>query len=206
VKTARAMAVAAILALLFPAGCTNPPPQLYVLNPIDAPEAGATTRPVATRSLAILPVSVPDYLRRRGIVARAANNRLLVSENQQWGEELSEGLTRVLTVDLVQLLGRDGVVVTSDGQQAHVDAELSLTIDAFERDPSGNAVLAARWTLLDMRSGGGARHFQAVFSEPAPAVHTRSREAATEVAALNQDLDRLATAIAESVRRLGRAR
>lgn len=182
----------------------RPPAQLYVLNPIATSSAATPPPSASAKTLAILPVAVPDYLDRREIVARSADHRLLVNDSERWGEGLSGGLARVLTVDLGKLLSEDGFVVTSGGHQPKVDAELALTIDAFERAPDGSAVLAARWMILDERHGGAESHFQAVYSEPIRADASTSSNAATEVAALNRDLDRLAVDIAASVRQLRR--
>lgn len=196
-----AVTVVTALAALGPTSCTRPPPRLYVLNPIQASGSDIPARSGGTRTLAILPVSVPDYLDRRGIVSRMADHRLVVSDSDRWGEGLSGGLARVLTMDLGTLLAKDGFVVTSGAHQAKVDAELALTIDAFERAPDGNAMLAARWMILDEDRSGAASHFQAVYNEPIRSAGSPRDAAAAEVAALNRDLDRLATDIAASIPR-----
>jgi uncharacterized lipoprotein YmbA len=175
-----------------------------VLNPITAPSTATPVPSASVGTLAILPVTVPDYLDRREIVSRTADHRLQISDRETWGEGLSGGLARVLTVDLGKLLAKDGFVVTSGAHQRKVDAELSLTIDAFERDADGNAVLAARWMIVDERRSGAIMHFQAVYSEPVRAAVSGSAYAAAVVTALNRGLDRLAVDIAESVRELRR--
>jgi hypothetical protein len=68
-------------------------------------------------------------------------------------------------------------------------------IDAFERDPAGNAVLAARWTIRDGRRSAVLGRGQAVYSEA-----TEGPEAAAQVAGLNRALDRLATDLASAIR------
>ena len=190
--------VAAAGMLLLAAACTRPPAQLYVLNPIAAPD-GFHAPTSDARTLAILPVSVPDYLDRRQIVARTSDHRLLLSDADHWGENLQDALARVLTIDLGRLLAPDGFVVTSGGHQPKVDGEVSLTVDAFEIDSGGRALLAARWMVLGERGNESPRHFQAVYSEPV-ASGAGDTHAAAEVAALNRDLDRLADDMARSVR------
>ncbi|MBN9508637.1 MAG: membrane integrity-associated transporter subunit PqiC [Alphaproteobacteria bacterium] len=188
-----------VLALV---GCTLPPPQLYVLNPIAGPDTALPARSVGVRTLAILPVTIPDYLDRREIVARTADHKLLVSDGERWGEGLSAGLGRVLTVDLGKLLAKDGFVVTSGSSPPKVDAEVALTVDAFERGPDSNTVLAARWTIFDERRDGAARHFQAVYTAPVQTSASSGVHASAEVAALNRNLDRLAADMAASVRQV----
>jgi uncharacterized lipoprotein YmbA len=191
------------LGLLALAGCSMlPPPQLYVLNPIGGPDTAASARGANVRTLAILPVTIPDYLDRREIVSRTADHRLQVSDGERWGEGLPAGLARVLTVDLGKLLAKDGFVVTSGGHQPKVDAEVGLTIDAFERGPDGNAVLAARWTIFDERRDGAPRHFQTVYTEPVQTTASGNVRGSADVAALNRNLDRLAADIAASVRQV----
>lgn len=194
---------AALCGLLLLAACTLPPPKLYVLNPIAMPDVHAPLTGHKVRTLAILPVSVPDYLDRRQIISRATDQRLAVDDSAHWGEGLANGFARVLTVDLGQLLAPDGFVVSSGGRQPKVDAELSLTIDAFEVDPQGKAVLAARWMIADEHRGAAASFFQAVYSEPVGVTSGAARTPAA-VAALNRDVDRLARDIARSVRQVVR--
>ena len=194
--------VATALTMLAVVACTSPPARLYVLNPIATPTLPAA-RSTRIRTLAILPVAVPNYLDRPEIVvARTADHGLTVSDGERWGEGLPAGLARVLTIDLGTLLAGDGFVVTSGSRQPKVDAELAVTIDAFEQAPDGNAVLAARWMVLDDRRSGSASHFQATYAEFVSAAAPEAGVAAEAVAALNHNVDRLATDIARSVRQL----
>ena len=54
-------------------------------------------------ALAVGPVVVPPYLRRREIVTRIGSNELRASDTHRWGEDLGQGLARVVAANLVAL-------------------------------------------------------------------------------------------------------
>jgi uncharacterized lipoprotein YmbA len=172
------------------------PPKYFLLN------ASAPSRPMAAtaaatprRTLAIDPVALPDYLNRLEIVTRTAGNSLTVSDSEKWGERLQSGIDRVLVLDLGALLAGDGIVVASGAQTRDIDYELAVFIDAFEREPGGNAVLAARWTIRDGRRSTALTRGQAVYSEP-----TEGPDFAAQVAGMNRALGRLTADLAAAIR------
>jgi uncharacterized lipoprotein YmbA len=200
----RAVGGVTLAVLLAGAACTAPPARYYLLNPVGAnPDAPihATAKP---RTVTILPVAIPDYLDRPEIVARTADNGLAISNGERWGERLPAGLGRVLAVNLGTLLAKDNFIVITGERQPVVDYELFLVIDSFERDPQGQAVLTARWTIRDARRDTAATRSQAIYREPVAAAGNQNTDAAAEVAALNRNLDRLTADLATSLQQLPR--
>jgi uncharacterized lipoprotein YmbA len=193
-----------LVALFAVAACTAPPARYYLLNPVGAnPDAPIHTA-TKPRTVTILPVAIPDYLDRPEIVARTADNGLAISDGERWGERLPAGLGRILAVDLGTLLAKDNFIVITGERQPVVDYELFLVIDSFERDPQGEAVLAARWTVRDSRRDTVATRSQAIYRQPITAAGSQNTNAAAEVAALNRNLDRLSADLAASLRQLPR--
>lgn len=188
-----------LLLLALPACSFAPPPRYYLLNPV-ALEAPARPPAGRARILAIDPVVLPEYLDRPEIVARTAGQELAVSDASRWGERLQAGLDRILALDLSAQLSRDGIVVASGSQTPDIDYELAVVVDAFEKDPQGNAMLAARWTVLDGRRRTVLARSQGIYTEPVAGPGDDA-----QVIALNRTLDRLSTDLAASIRSTARS-
>ena len=188
---------AAMLLALAVAACGSlGPTQYFLLNASTPSRPGAATNAATPRRvLAVDPVVLPEYLNRPEIVARTVANSLAVSDNEKWGERLQSGVDRVLALDLGALLAGEGIVVASGPQQRDIDYELHVLIDAFERDPAGNAVLAARWTIRDGRRNTTLARGQATYSEP-----IEGQGYAGQVAGMNRTLGRLTPDLAAAIR------
>ncbi len=134
--------------LLLGAGCsTAPSPTLYVLKAVDPTpgggEVGATKSGPLT--VALGPITVPDYLDRTEIVRRATDNRLAVADNERWAESLRAGLQRVLAADLAVCLGPTYWVTTGADRADQADVEVPVDFETFEPDAAGRVVLTANW-------------------------------------------------------------
>jgi uncharacterized protein len=140
-------AMAAALGLgLAACGTSGPPPVTYVLGP---PVAGTESVEPLTRKpvIEVKPVLVPDYLDVSDIFVRRARNALIASSAGRWGERLSVGVTRAMTLGLTRRM--PGFVVTSI-QPAERPARQVLTeVESFESRADGSVVLVARWRVLD---------------------------------------------------------
>jgi len=140
---------------LKPSGVT---PRSFLLAPAAAPSP-ATTNPatasVATKSLAIgmRPVNLPAYLLRKSIAVRQHTNEIVYLENAVWAERLDLGLQRVLGVSLGASLAIDQVRFSA-WRPEEVAFEVHVTVEQFDVDATGDAVLAAWWRLL---SPGGEK-------------------------------------------------
>lgn len=118
----------------------------YVLTPTD--ETAAAKRDV---SVVVTGVRMPQYLDRSQIVTRDGANRLQVSDDEQWGGNLRQDLTRVLAENLGRLLGSERIAVAPQSVRAP-DFRLEVEILRFERAADGRVQLAAKWWLT---SGDG---------------------------------------------------
>ena len=74
----------------------------YLVNPVDVLAMETeTSRPLA---IEVIDVHLPQYLERFQIVTRDGDNRLRMSDTNQWGENLRKNLMRTLMMNLSGML------------------------------------------------------------------------------------------------------
>lgn len=143
-----------VLLLLAPilVACSSPssPDHYYLLSALSQPSANASGQaPV----IGVGPVTIPSHLDRSVIVTRSSANRLEVNTGHRWAEPLEENINRVL-MDNLDRTGKASRLerfpwTSRDG----VNLQVVVDIDRFERQSDGNAVLVARWKLIEFESG-----------------------------------------------------
>lgn len=198
-KTTTACCVAA-LGLLSLSACVKLKPALdptrfYLLAaatdlaPVEAPTSTAATPP-----LRLGRVELPDYLDRPGLAWRVAPNRIVYSDLDQWAERLSASVPRVLTANLLTLLGPARLLTGVHPGDGEV-REIQLTVLRFDLTPAGEARMDAvcRWVDYRTRNLVAQRPLSASASFD-PAAVDRSEA----VAALSSCLAELAREIATS--------
>jgi uncharacterized lipoprotein YmbA len=138
------------VALVLPTlvGCSSSPTRLYVLS-ADAEKSGTASG----QAIGIGPVTLPKYLDRPQIVTRVASNSLSQGDFDQWGGDLNDNITRVLAMNLANLLGTDRVSLYPWKDPTVVGYQVTLDITQFEQDASGGAALDVFWSLIDPSSG-----------------------------------------------------
>jgi uncharacterized lipoprotein YmbA len=104
-------------------------------------------------SIAIGPVTLPQYLDRPQIVTRDSSNRLVVADLEQWGGHLDDNFIRALGVNLSSLLETDRVSLYPWREGAPADYQVTIDILAFEADTGGNAVLSVFWSIVNRKNG-----------------------------------------------------
>lgn len=187
-------------------GCfsSTPATRLYLLTPMTDATADANNKVPATAAPVVKPVSlvirevrVPQYLDRPQIVTRGSGQRLLISEYDQWGGNLREDLTRILSENLGRVLGSDRVVAAPYSMAWQPDYRIDVEVLRFERDAEGQVRLSARWRLMAGRDAVLLASPEAAFSV-APADSSYS----SLVAAMSSAYADLARAIADSIRKV----
>ena len=140
----------AVLALMLLAGCAAalPPPKLYVLEPVVAPPSGDHTT-AGLPEILMSPVQIPDYLDRPQLVERTAANELKLVDSDHWAERLSINVARVVAQNLSTMVPADANVAQAVRASLPFDYEVVLSLDSFELDQNGAAVLTGRWSVLN---------------------------------------------------------
>lgn len=143
--------------LLAGAGCLNlgstaaPPTRFYVLS---LPE-GSSPAEVSDRfdgvTVGLAPPVLPQYLDSRRMAVRTGANSIDYSEFHRWGEELDDGIARVLAQALQERTAAR-VLTAPYAAPASVDYEIVLRLQRFEAREDGSVYLQASWDIADRRA------------------------------------------------------
>ncbi|MGD8706905.1 MAG: PqiC family protein [Syntrophobacterales bacterium] len=137
------MIAAALFAL---AGCaTSPPPTFYQLEEPASTQLSGLERGIA---IGVGPVNMAAYLDRPQIVTRAEAHKLNLSEGNVWAEPLKQSITRVIGVNLSNMLQTTRIFRFPTRNRAIPLAyRIALDIPRFDGTLGGDVQLVARWTL-----------------------------------------------------------
>jgi uncharacterized lipoprotein YmbA len=190
------LCVASALAFLG-AGCLGlspkpDPTRYFVLASLSAQAApeGKSAR------VAIHRVRIPSYLQKRWLATREGNE-IHYAADDEWAESLPQGIQRVLEANLSALLGP--VPLNPERKSAGTAFELLLTIEQFEVNTAGDAMLSAQWEILPAEGVAPLRagQFHRVRSDAAAAGNP-----AIAVQLQSELLADLSQAVVEAVRAL----
>lgn len=191
---------AAILLILLAACSSGPATRFYTLAAVEAvpPVAAKDAAPRADRpvTLVITDLRLPPYLDRPQIVTRDSDNRLHISELQQWGSNLRDDMTRVLTVNLGRQLPAGRVLAAPLHIALQPDYRVEVDVQRFEREANGSVRLAARWWISRGADGALLASPEASFTGPTAGAGDHD----ALVGAMSATFGELARAIADSIR------
>ena len=175
----RALVVLIVLTAII--GCASSPVTLVTLPP--APAAVPRNEQSNGVTVRVRDVKLPGYLDSFPVVIGSADHSLVVAQNVEWAERLSEGVSRVLRDALSQRLTTSRVLVAGERRLAEAD----LAVEFFALDPRDGVLdLDARWWFscaTAQASRGGRIHLQVRLERPgAPAVAAATTEALARLA------------------------
>ena len=131
--------------LLAVAGCAKgPPPDFYVLHATTGESIAGIERGIA---VGVGPIELPAHLNRSQIVTRTSDYQLDLSESHQWAEPLKDSVSRVIAVNLSNILESNRVFVIPRRRKVSLDFQVSVDIVRFDGRLGEAAALGARWTL-----------------------------------------------------------
>jgi uncharacterized lipoprotein YmbA len=140
--------VAACLLVL--PGCVlkhSAPARLYVLQAV-ARETAPAPADARRGVLGVQRVSVPAWMDRSEITARAGSGEIVPDPLARWGEPITRGIQRVVTENLAALLPERHLVAAPFAASPPVDHRLDLAITEGARQPDRSVLLEARWAIL----------------------------------------------------------
>jgi len=195
VRRARLVAPLVLLGLL--SGCAGGDVAIryYVIDPVPG---GALVADHSGPAVAILDLTIPQYLERFNIATRSGENRLVFSETRQWGGNLRKNLMRTMARNLSELLASTDISTPLNRSASRPDYRLQINIEQFERGTDGRIRLAARWQISDGDGKALAMHSADLHDGDV----TADGDYDAIVAAMQQQYGRLCHAVAESIQAL----
>ena len=135
-------------AIIIGAGCsTTPPPNFYQLQEPASTQLSGIERGMA---IGLGPINMASYLDRPQIVTWKTEHQLGLSEFNRWAEPLKESITRVIGVNLSNMLDTTRVYgIPRRGRNIPLEFRVEIDIPRFDGRLGGEALLVARWTLYD---------------------------------------------------------
>jgi uncharacterized lipoprotein YmbA len=187
------------------AGClnlrqVNDPVRFYVLTSTASP-VRETAVAKAELAVGLARVDIPAYLLEQRMASRRGAAEIQYADNYQWAERLDKGIQRVLASNLSALLPT-GRIMLSAWQRREVDAEVYLSVQRFESDPRGQAVLDARWRIASTGGGETLRTGHSHIMKTGPAL---SADPEGTAATLSQALADLSQEIASALQDISNA-
>lgn len=179
------------------AGCLgggSAPTRLYVLAPVETPALPASE----ALSVGVGPVHVAGYLERPQIVTRRDADRIDLSDFDQWGEPLRDGISRVLAEDLARQMPSARIAVFPWRSLEGFRYRVTVSVMRLDGPAGGDLVLEARWYVLDgagkevalkttrLVEPTGGPGYSATVSAMSRALAALSRDIAQALAALPQ--------------------
>lgn len=126
-------------------GGASPGIKFYILNPVDGqPLQGAEAD---VTHVEVTAVRLPQYLERPQIVTRTDDNRIDLSEYNQWGGNLRKNMTRTLSINLSRLLNTSNITVIPYRGIAKPDYRIEIDVLKFEKDHDQKVRLSAHWRI-----------------------------------------------------------
>jgi uncharacterized lipoprotein YmbA len=117
-------------------------------SPADSPEKSIP--------LLITNITLPDYLKHRGLVYQVSDTNLHISTTHLWAEPFEEGLRKTLRA---QLTYDNLVVLTKRDYQGESAVELSIHISDFVSTFNGNVVLKGHFIVSTQQPEKGRYPF-----------------------------------------------
>ena len=132
----------------------------YLVDPV----AAGFMEDEADRQLAIeiLDLHIPQYLQRFQLVTRDGDNRLKLSDSNQWAENLRKNLLRTLASNLATRLSTIDIGTPLNRSASLPDYRLQVHITRFERNSSGRVELKSRWQIANADDEDRGMHFAAL--------------------------------------------
>lgn len=143
---------------------TSPKANFYLLEQDVSIQLSGVERGLV---VGLTPVHIAPYLDRPQIVTRTGNHKLELSEFHRWIESLNTSISRVVAINLSNLLKSNRVyILPRDNKSIPLDYQISIDIARFDGQLGQEANLTARWSLYD-KEGNSVLTKVTVLTEPA---------------------------------------
>ena len=130
-------------------GCGTSPPVRYFTLAAE-PQSQTARGPdatVATYSVSVGPVTVPELVDRPHLVLRTSATQVQVAEQARWAAPLKSEIPRVIADQLARLLPGASTGTSSQRAVSAPDYRVLVDIQRFDSTPGVSAEIEASWTV-----------------------------------------------------------
>lgn len=161
-----------------------------------APAAQATGASVTDGdiSVSVGPVTIPDILKQTRIATGGEDGIYDLAEYHRWSGDVDRDLARTLAEHLAQALGTQRVSVFPWDQDFTPTYQVMVDVLFMGGEPGDEAILSARWTILDKAGKGGSMTRRVDLRE-----FSAGPDVTPWVAAQQRNVEKLGEAIAETI-------
>jgi uncharacterized lipoprotein YmbA len=144
-------------------------PQVTFYSLLSMEQIGTTVAAPAGSDLkiGIGPITIPEALKRAQIVTRDAHNVYRFDEYHRWAGTLDKDIATILGDNLGDLLGTDKVASFPWMLHFKPTHRVIVDITQFDGELAGEAVLSARWTIIDQGGTASLASGRSVFRQTA---------------------------------------
>ena len=140
-------------AAAFAAGCSSTPPSsFYTLSHTTAP-AATPGAPASQLSVVVGPVSIPAIVDLPQMVVSTGPNQISIDEFHRWASPLASDISRVVSENLVTMLGTPRVSQFQQALNAPFDYRVAIEVQSFVSEPGEAATLNAVWIVRRAKDG-----------------------------------------------------
>jgi len=145
-------------------------------------------------SVSVGPVTIPDILKQTRIATGGENGSYDLAEYHRWSGDVDRDLARALAEHLARKLGTQRVSVFPWDQDFTPTYQVMVDVLFMGGAPGKEAMLSARWTIMDKAGQGGAitRRIDLRMPPTGP-------DLSSWVAAQQRNVEKLGVAIAETI-------
>lgn len=180
--------------LLSLCACASTPDiQRYTLH--SAPAAANTAPFPLAGGLGVGPIELPESWRRGEVVVWADNNQIIADGRHLWAGDPKLALSRVLASSLSQNLQSDDIWAHPWDARVKPKSQVLLVVESFGGQLGGVIELKVKWRLMTEQGAKVVATERQTFS-----VAAADKTYGAYVAAINQLVQSLATAVEVSVR------
>ncbi len=115
----------------------------------------------ASSAVVIDQITLPEYLKHRGLVYQTSDTNLHISTSHLWAEPVDEGVTKSLTSALAS---KQVSLLRPDHYASEEAIHMALHISDFVSTYEGDVILSGRYVIT--RVGGKSQTFPFVFKTP----------------------------------------
>jgi len=119
---------------------------------MDSLEAASFAAPGSSTQnlrIGIVPVNIPEYLKKSQIVTRTGTSEITLAEFDRWAGSLGEDIGRVVAENLSLLLKTDKVLNFPWRRNVALDYTIEMQISRLEGALGGDIELVARWAIFN---------------------------------------------------------